>query len=195
MQEFGRDLAKELVEEGIRQLQEKGVEGFSSRAVAEICHVSCAAPFKHFKGRREFFLAMSKRLDECLLETMEAVEKEWGEDYKSAHLKMNEAYIRYLCENPFLINTTFWKTIDEGPAGIHKWKSFQLMVKQFVLYCTERQIPEEVYRSYYFNFQTLAYGAVFVIVNGLLMPGVDPIPDILDLQERIYRNLERVIGE
>ena len=67
------------------------------------------------------------------------------------------------------------------------------MVKQFVLYCKEKEIPEEVYRSYYFNFQTLAYGAVFVIVNGLLMPGVDPIPDILDLQERIYRNLERVI--
>ena len=133
MQEFGRDLAKDLVEEGIRQLRAKGVDGFSSRAVAETCHVSCAAPFKHFKGRREFFLAMSERLDEGLLKRLEAVKDRWGEDYKSAHLNMNEAYIRYLCENPFLINGTFWKTIDEGPAGIHKWKSFQLMVKQFVL--------------------------------------------------------------
>ena len=69
------------------------------------------------------------------------------------------------------------------------------MVEAFVRYCEERQIPQEVYKSYYFNFQTLAYGAVFVIVNGLLMPGVDPIPDILDLQERIYRNLERVVGK
>ncbi len=192
MQEFGRDLAEELVEEGIRQLREKGMEGFSARRVAEICKVSCSAQFKHFKGRREYFLAMSWKLDEILLKNMEAIEKQWGSDYKTAHLKMNEAYIHYLCENPFLINESFWKTIDEGPAGIHKWKSFRLMVEQFVQYCEERQIPQEIYKSYYFNFQTLAYGAVFVIVNGLLMPGVDPIPDILDLQERIYKNLDRV---
>lgn len=195
MQEFGRDLARELVEEGIRQLRKKGVDGFSSRAVAEVCHVSCAAPFKHFKGRREFFFAMSQKLDEDLYKNMEAISKQYDGDDKSAHLKMNEEYIRYLCKNPFLINESFWKTIDEGPAGIHKWKSFQLMVEAFVRYCEERQIPQEVYKSYYFNFQTLAYGAVFVIVNGLLMPGVDPIPDILDLQERIYRNLERVVGK
>lgn len=195
MQEFGRDLARELVEEGIRQLRKKGVDGFSSRAVAEVCHVSCADPFKHFKGRREFFFAMSQKLDEDLYKNMEAISKQYDGDDKSAHLKMNEEYIRYLCKNPFLINESFWKTIDEGPAGIHKWKSFQLMVEAFVRYCEERQIPQEVYKSYYFNFQTLAYGAIFVIVNGLLMPGVDPIPDILDLQERIYRNLERVVGK
>ena len=127
MQEFGRDLAEDLTREGIRQLREKGVDGFSSRAVAEICHVSCAAPFKHFKGRREFFLAMSQKLDEGLLKRMKAVEEKYGKDYKTAHLKMNEEYIQYLCENPFLINATFWKTIDEGPAGIHKWKSWRIL--------------------------------------------------------------------
>ncbi len=194
MRETGRDLEKDLVEEAIRQIRINGMEGFSARAVAEACRVSCAAPFKHFDGRRGMFLAMSKYLDDMLYETMEEIESRWGSDYKKSHLEMNMAYIRFLCGNPFLINESFWNTIDEKQAGIRKWKSFRKMTKQFFLYCQSYGIPEEIYKSYYFNFQTLAYGAAFVVVNGLLLEGGDPERDILDLQERIYRNLEQNAG-
>ena len=194
MGEIKRNLETELIEEAIKQIRENGVEGFFSRGVAEACHVSCAAPFKFFKGRRELFLAMSRYLDKELSETMEEIGERWGEDHKSAHLEMNEAYIRYLCQNPFLINESFWKTIDEKQAGIRKWKSFKTMARRFLLYCEERSIPKEVYKSYYFNFQTLAYGAAFVITNHLLLEGGDPLADVEDLQNRIYRNLEQTMG-
>ncbi len=190
MVDTGRDLGTELVEEAIRQLREKGVEGFSARAVAEACRVSCAAPFKHFDGRRGMFLAISEYLDNMLYKTMEDIKARIGTDYKRGHLEMNEAFIRFLCENPFLINESFWNTIDEKQAGIRKWKSFRNMTEQFFLYCQAHNISEEIYKSYYFNFQTLAYGSAFVIVSGLLLKGSDPERDILDLQERIYRNLE-----
>lgn len=191
MRETGRDLEKDLVEEAIRQIRINGMEGFSARAVAEACRVSCAAPFKHFDGRRGMFLAMSKYLDDMLYETMTDIEARRGTDYKKSHLEMNVAYIRFLCENPFLINESFWNTIDEKQAGIRKWKSFRKMAEQFLLYCQAHGISEEIYKSYYFNFQTLAYGAAFVIVNGLLLEGSDAERGILDLQERIYRNLEQ----
>lgn len=194
MRETGRDLEKDLIEEAIRQIRQNGMEGFSARAVAEACRVSCAAPFKHFDGRRGMFLAMSKYLDEMLYKTMEEISVRWGTDYKSSHLEMNMVYIRFLCENPFLINESFWNTIDERQSGIRKWKSFRKMTEQFLLYCQVHEIPEEIYKTYYFNFQTLAYGAAFVVVNGLLLEGVDAEKDILDLQERIYRNLERNMG-
>lgn len=170
------------------------MEGFSARAVAEACHVSCAAPFKHFDGRRGMFLAMSKYLDDMLFKIMEDIKAKWGTDYKMRHLKMNEAFIQFLCENPFLINESFWNTIDEKQAGIRKWKSFRSMTEQFLLYCKTHKISDDIYKSYYFNFQTLAYGAAFVIVNGLLLEGGDPGRDILDLEERIYRNLEQTAG-
>ncbi len=195
MRDTGRDLEAELMEEAIRQLRKNGMEGFSARAVAEACHVSCAAPFKYFNGRRGMFLAISKYLDHMLDKTMEGIKARWGSDHKRSHLAMNEAYISFLCENPFLINESFWNTIDEKQAGIRKWKSFRNMTEQFRLYCQARNIPEEIYKSYYFNFQTLAYGAAFVIVNGLLLEGGDSKRDILDLQERIYRNLEQNVGD
>lgn len=194
MKETERNLEAELVEEAVRQMQENGVYGFSARAVADACGVSCAAPFKYFDGRRGLFVAMSAYLDQMLFKTMEEIEERLGTDYKRAHLEMNMAYIRFLCRNPFLISESFWKTIDERQAGIRKWKSFQKMSTQFSLYCRERQIPEEIYKSYYFNFQTLAYGAAFVTVNGLLLEGINLQSGIEDLQERIYRNLEQTMG-
>lgn len=194
MQEFGRDLSKELVEEGIRQLREKGIEGFSARAVAESCHVSCAAPFKHFDGRREFFLAMSKQLDEELLDLMESIKVRCKGDHKLTHQEMNIAYIGYLSENPFLINPTFWKTIDEEQSGIRKWKSFQMMSGEFTAYCEEHKVPKRIYETYYFNFQTLAYGAAFVISSNLMIHDRTPILDLLDIQRRIYANLEEKMG-
>lgn len=194
MGETKRDLESELVREAVSQLQKNGMEGFSARAVAEACGVSCAAPFKHFHGRRGLFLAISQYLDDVLLKDMEAIEARRGTDYKHAHLDMNVAYINFLCRNPFLINESFWKTIDERQAGIRKWRSFRKMAAQFYAYCQERGIPAEVHRSYYFNFQTLAYGAAFVTVNGLLPEGIDLDTGIKDLQDRIYRNLEQNMG-
>ena len=194
MKETGRDLGAELIREAVSQLQKNGMEGFSARAVAEACGVSCAAPFKHFDGRRGLFLAISQYLDDMLFKSMEEIEAKVGRDYKKAHLEMNMVFIQFLCRNPFLINESFWNTIDERQAGIRKWNSFRKMASRFFLYCQEREIPKKVYKTYYFNFQTLAYGAAFVTINGLLLEGGDPVAYIQDLQKRIYRNLEQTMS-
>lgn len=186
-------------------MQAKGMDGFSARAVAEACHVSCAAPFKYFKGKREFLLAISKRLDRELLTELETIRdarraenpdaaREASEAlHKALHMDMNEAFIRFLCRYPFLGDSSFWHTIDEGHAGIRRWESFGLMTEQFRFYSEQRGVPEEVYRAYYFNFQTLAYGSAFVINNGLVLEGEQPELRIQELQRRIYENLERTV--
>lgn len=170
------------------------MEGFSARAVAEACHVSCAAPFKHFKGRREFLLAVSKRLDEELLAIMEDIRQRCKSAYKEAHLAMNEAYIQHLCKYPFLISPSFWRTIDENQIGIRCWKSFRMMVDSFEQYCSVHKLPEDIRKAYYFNFQALAYGSAFVINSGLLLEGEEPAKRIRELENRIYENLEKNMG-
>ncbi|MEW4415074.1 helix-turn-helix domain-containing protein [Clostridium sp. AN503] len=189
-----RNLEEELIAEGIRQLKENGMDGFSARAVADACHVSCAAPFKYFKGRQEFFLTISRRLDEELSKSMEAVRDRFPGRYKEAHLAMNEAYIGCLCKYPFLIDPSFWHTIDETQLGIRKWKSFRMMADQFRFYCREHNLSKELERAYYFNFQTLAYGSAFVINSGLMLEGERPEDRIRELQQRIYENLEKTAG-
>lgn len=185
-----RSLESELIEEAIRHIQQQGLENFSSRAVAEACHVSCAAPFKYFKGRQFFFQAIAGRLDMELLAAMEEAHKNCGGNYKSAHLVMNRLYIEFLFKYPFLMDMSFWHTIDKNQSAIREWASFQLMIDQFRLYCDERQIPEPVKNQYYFEFQTLAYGSVFVMNSGLMLKDEMPWNRIDELALRIYDNIE-----
>lgn len=185
-----RSLESELIEEAIRHIQQRGLENFSSRAVAEACHVSCAAPFKYFKGRQDFFQAIAGRLDMELLTAMEEAHKNCGGNHKSAHLAMNRLYIEFLFKYPFLMDMSFWHTVDKTQSAIREWASFQLMIDQFCLYCDECGIPESVKNRYYFEFQTLAYGSAFVMNSGLMLKDETPWSRIEELALRIYKNIE-----
>lgn len=170
MKEKGRNLTEELMTEGIRLIMERGVEGFSNRALAERCHVSCAASFKHFKDRQDFFEKISEKLDKELMEQMEELTARWAGNHKMAHLAMCRAYILFLIQYPFLINQSFWRTINEEQAiGIRSWKSFQRMIEEFNGYFDDIHVPADCRGKCYFSFQTFAYGAAFVVTSGLLL--------------------------
>lgn len=192
MKEKGRNLMEDLMEEGIRLIMERGVEGFSNRAVAERCHVSCAAPFKHFKDRQAFFGSISEKLDGELLEQMEELTVRYQGNHKQAHLAMCRAYILFLIKYPFLINQSFWRTINEEQAiGIRSWKSFQRMIEEFNGYFEDIGMPEEGRGKCYFSFQTFAYGAAFVATSGLLLEQ-ERLEDYIDrIQQEICATIEQ----
>lgn len=192
MRKATKKLYDELIEEGIKAILKNGVEGFSIRAVAETCQVSCATPFKHFKGKENYFAKMAEKLDGMLLERMEQLEIQWPDDYKQAHMEMSLAYIQYLMEYPFLINTSFWRIINEKQIiGIRDWRSFQKMIEQFKKYCYQYQISEEKEKEYYFFFQTFAYGTAFVIVSELRKDDGDLEQTIRKIQSSIYLDMEK----
>ena len=53
-----------LILAGISEINTHGVTDFSIRRVAEACNVSCAAPYKHFKDKREFIAAIIDYVNE-----------------------------------------------------------------------------------------------------------------------------------
>ena len=58
MAERKKNLREELILAGIEEINIHGANGFSFRRVAEACHVSSAAPYKHFKDKKEFITAI-----------------------------------------------------------------------------------------------------------------------------------------
>ena len=58
MAERARNMRQLLIEAGIEEINRAGVTDFSVRRVAAACSVSCAAPYKHFKDKREFIAAI-----------------------------------------------------------------------------------------------------------------------------------------
>jgi len=56
------DLRHALIETGIDFIKQKGEEALSLRKIAEICGVSNAAPYAHFKSKDEFIVAIQKSM-------------------------------------------------------------------------------------------------------------------------------------
>ena len=54
----GRETRQALIQAGVEEINRHGVTEFSVRRIAQICGVSCGAPYKHFGDRREFIAAV-----------------------------------------------------------------------------------------------------------------------------------------
>ena len=52
------NLREQLILAGIEEINTHGVNDFSIRRTALACGVSCAAPYKHFKDKRDFICAI-----------------------------------------------------------------------------------------------------------------------------------------
>ena len=48
-----RNTREELIKAGVEEINRYGVAGFSMRRIAQLCGVSCGAPYKHFGDRKE----------------------------------------------------------------------------------------------------------------------------------------------
>ena len=55
----GRETRQALIQAGVEEINRHGVTEFSVRRIAQICRVSCGAPYKHFGDRREFIALRS----------------------------------------------------------------------------------------------------------------------------------------
>ena len=75
-------LKEKLILTGINEIEKVGLNGLSLRKVAAKCGVSCAAPYRHFKGKQEFILEIfryvnekwSAALDEIVARAYQAIE-------------------------------------------------------------------------------------------------------------------------
>jgi len=83
MKEYRKDyhhgnLRKELIEKGIKMINDTGEEKLSLRKLAVECGVSNAAPYTHFKNKDELLKAMSEYILEILTSELEKICMEKG---------------------------------------------------------------------------------------------------------------------
>ena len=73
MAERVKNMRQLLIEAGIEEINRSGVSDFSVRRVATACSVSCAAPYKHFKDKREFIAAIIEYVNSQWQERQEEI--------------------------------------------------------------------------------------------------------------------------
>ncbi len=98
------DLRRALIDAGLVELEDQGVEGLSMRGIAARVGVSHTAPKNHFDGLRGLLTAIAARGFEMLSEEMHATGTTSAAD---PVLGPGEGYIRFALQNPELYKLMF----------------------------------------------------------------------------------------
>lgn len=95
------DLKTQLIKAGLRMIQEEGIGRLSLRKLAQLCDVSEAAPYSHFKNKEDLLTAIQDYVTEQLLNCLKnAYEQSASSDSPEAIYSMGKAYVLFFIEYP-----------------------------------------------------------------------------------------------
>jgi len=168
---------EQLIVAGISELEIHGIADFSLRRVAADCNISCAAPYKHFKGKEALIEAIfdyiTSQMD-LLLDQVTAVYP----DPKTCLTEICIAYIRFCIANPHF-RAVLMLSGRKLPLGER--------VKNLMETCfPEMDSTERADRGYVIR--SIAYGAALLLESGELEYSDHIIERI---KEKLWRELEK----
>jgi len=95
------DLKIQLIKSGLHMIQEDGVNKLSLRRLAQMCNVSEAAPYSHFKNKEELLVAIQEYVTQQLLKCLkDAYENTEYSNSPIAILNMGKAYVQFFINYP-----------------------------------------------------------------------------------------------
>ena len=171
--ERNKNIRQELILAGIQEINENGVTGFSIRRVAEACNVSCAAPYRHFKDKREFIAAIigyvNEQWRERQVEVLDEVEKSGG-GIRQKIVAVLVQYIRFLMDKPSYRSILLLKD-DQFDNIYHKMRGqlssqSQLLEQEFF---AQSGMDAATQKRKLFTVRALMFGAIFMFDTGELV--------------------------
>lgn len=160
-------IRERLINAGIEEIKNNGVRDFSLRRVAEKCGVSCAAPYKHFKNKDDFILAIYNYINDMWYHIQLQIISDYPDDIRIQLIEISLAYIRFLVQNP-----NFYSLIminEDNMFEQLKLSKAKLSVKSRELidqYCINVNMSHKNKVSKTFVVRSLIYGAALMYNNG-----------------------------
>lgn len=169
MAERLKNMREVLILAGISEINANGVTGFSVRRVADACNVSCAAPYKHFKDKREFIAAIIDYVNEQWRERQEEILAECTESLRQQIVEVSVGYIRFLMEKPYfrailMLKDEEFDNIYHKARGTMSSRSQQLEADFF----TESGWDKAIFKRKLHLVRAMIFGTVFMFDSGEL---------------------------
>ena len=98
----GRETRQALIQAGVEEINRHGVTEFSVRRIAQICGVSCGAPYKHFGDRREFIAAVIEYVNDQWRAEQTKILTAYEGDLQKQLVEVSTGYVKFLVEHPHL---------------------------------------------------------------------------------------------
>lgn len=102
------NLRSALIEAGIQIINESGVANLSLRKVANMCQVSAAAPYAHFKNKEELIQEMQEHVTKQFIDVLETSIAGLKPGTKEVILALGEAYVNFFIEHPTYFKFLFF---------------------------------------------------------------------------------------
>ncbi len=179
-----------LIDAGIRELEAYGAQGFSLRRVAQVCGVSCAAPYKHFKDKQALIEAIADTLNSRWLDRQAEALGELGGDPGAQLRTICTEYLKFLSENP-----NFCALITQRDESTGKWHLNHLFNQSsrtkslIVQYAKEHSMSEDEVYSSVCAIRAVLYGAAMMNQNDdmrLNNSTIDILSRMIDSQFLIF---------
>ena len=132
------NLKKELIEQGLRIINEEGEESLSFRKVAAACGVSHTAAYAHFSNKEDMINSIKETVaDEFTNELEEAVKKVKSNSYDKKIIAMGRRYVSFFIERPDYYKFLFEKQMiavhfDANNDYENDFKAFRLLKKLYL---------------------------------------------------------------
>ncbi|MBR4835067.1 MAG: TetR/AcrR family transcriptional regulator [Thermoguttaceae bacterium] len=172
----------------LAEVEAFGFEGVSTRRVANSCGVSCAAPYKHFKNKRELLVAVVSHINDRWLERQEKTLARFADaPIRRQLVELSLEYVRFMVENPSFLAvwTAKGKTdcVDYLPI---KAKTSELSKALLAQYCEEFGVSETTARAKMYVVRSLIYGAALMFCNGDLEYDEDALQFVAEFVDREF---------
>ncbi len=169
MAERVKNMRQLLIEAGIEEINRVGVADFSVRRVAQACGVSCAAPYKHFKDRRDFVAAIIEYVNEQWYVRQDDILADCTGGLREQIVSIVVGYVQFLVEKPWFRSILMLK--DEEFDNLYHKTRGQMSSRTQKLeaeYFAESGWTREKVKRKLHIVRAILFGTVFLIETGEL---------------------------
>ena len=164
-----KNMREVLLLAGISEINTHGVTGFSIRRVAAACNVSCAAPYKHFKDKKEFIASIIEYVNEQWASRQKEILAECGTTLREQIVEVCCGYVRFLMEKPYFRSILMLK--DEEFDNIYHKKRGEMSSRSQKLeldFFEASGFSHEVFKRKFHLVRAMIFGTIFMMDSGEL---------------------------
>ena len=185
-----KNLRQELILAGIEEINSHGASEFSVRRVALACGVSSAAPYKHFRDKKEFISAIIDYVNEQWAAVQEDVLAACGDDTLRKIVEVAVCYVKFLMEKPYYRQILMLKNADFDNLFHRKRGELNSRTQQIMARIKEAYgLSDDVWRRKVLMIRSLLFGAVFMFDSGEFAysdAALDDLRYIIDREFQIH---------
>jgi AcrR family transcriptional regulator len=165
------ELKEILIHNGLQLLNEVGYQNFSMRKVASMSGVSHAAPYKHFKTKKELLTAISMSAMESFKSSLKESMIEFKDKPNILMAEMGIKYVQFMVENPehmkflFLTSQKYCVKIVDNHFEYAENSPFAMFKETATSYLDSVKVDNNKYVTDILSIWSIVHGISVLIVE------------------------------